>query len=141
MDANKPRIELWISLAALTLSVIATVASIYFSGASLRTTVLPTLVFVYSPDSGWAVKNVGSGPALNVVLAVEPTRGAGWQSPTQLYPIPTAGQVWLPWVGHNPKRLGVTYTDSQNRTYTSIVDNDLTVITRGSQLPNWPRDA
>src|SRR6266568_7873730 len=141
MNADKSRVGLWISLAALTLSLVATVTSVYFSQASLRTSILPTLVFVYSVDSGWAVRNIGNGPAINVVLAVEPSSGSGWQSPTQLYPVPVAEQVWLPWVGHNPKRLGVTYTDAYNRTYTSICDNDLTVINGGERLPEWPRDA
>jgi len=139
MDVRKWTIELWVSLTALTLSVIATVTSIYFSQASLRTSVQPTLVFVLSGDSGWSIRNVGSGPALNVVLAVEPDSGAGWQRPTQLYPIPAGERVRLPWVGLNPDRLGAVYSDAHNRAYTSIVDDDITEIMPGSRLRQWPR--
>ena len=114
-SANKLSIETVISVVALVLSVIATTASVYFSRLGARTEVLPTLVFVYSADSGWFLRNVGNGPALNVLVAAELDSASGWTTPTQLYPVPEGERTWIQWVGHYPERLAAIYSDAHNR--------------------------
>jgi len=133
--AIKP--ELGISIVALILSVIATISSIYFSYSGLKTNVLPALVFVYSTTEGWSLRNVGNGPALNVVVAHQPHGVSGWKDPTRLYPISQGQGVPIHWVGHNPDRLVATYTDAHNRPYRSITDDDLTEIKNGEMREPW----
>ena len=126
MLKSKP--ELVISLIALTLSVIATIASIYFSNIGMKTNVLPTLIFVYESEKGWTINNVGNGPALNVVVAHQDHGDESWKDPTRLYPISEGGIVGIEWIGQNPNKLISTYTDVHNRSYTSLTDEDLTTI-------------
>ena len=129
--------ELAMSIAALVLSVVAVSSSIYFSRVGLQTTVLPTLVFVYRNDQGWSLRNIGNGPAMNVVVSHQLHGGVEWLEPTRLYPLPKGEETSIPWVGHNPDKLGVFYSDAHNRMYTSIADEDLTTISPGRELPVW----
>ena len=139
---NKPikpqfRPELAISLIALVLSLIATVSSIYFSNLGLKTNVLPTLVFIYNSANGWSVKNVGNGPALNVIIAHQNHGANKWQAPTRLYPLAAGDKIHIKWVGRSPNKLMATYADVHNRNYTSLTDEDLTTIESKSPLIFW----
>ncbi len=135
MAKSKP--ELAISLVALTLSIIATISSIYFSNIGLKTNVLPTLVFVYDSEKGWSINNVGNGPALNVVVAHQAHGENKWKDPTRLYPISENDSVHVKWVGHNPDKLMIAYTDVHNRPYTSLTDEDLTTINDKNLSRPW----
>jgi len=135
MAKSKP--EIVISVVALTLSVIATISSIYFSNVGLKTNVLPTLVFVYESQKGWSINNVGNGPALNVVVAHKNHGEDNWRAPTRLYPLPEGETVRIEWVGRNPEKLIASYTDVHNRNYTSLTDKDLTTINDKDTSPHW----
>jgi len=129
--------EILISLIALILSIIATIASIYFPSLGLKTEIMPTLVFIYSPSDGWILRNVGNGPALNIVIAYQMHFENDWQNPTRLYPIAQGEELKIKWVRHDLDKLGVIYSDAYNRVYTSICDDDLTTIVEGRALPTW----
>lgn len=131
--------ELIISILALVMAFVSTIASIYFSYINLQTSVLPTLVLVYGEDSRWEIQNVGNGPALNITVAHQSHDSDSWEAPTRLYPLPKNGVVLIPWVGHNPDKIGVTYIDVHNNEYTSITDEDLTRVHKGRYLPIWKR--
>ena len=135
MAKSKP--ELAIALIALTLSIFATISSIYFSNIGLKTNVLPTLVFVYDSEKGWFINNVGNGPALNVIVSHQNHGEDRWISPTRLYPIPDGEQVHIEWVGQNPDKLMAAYTDVHNRSYTSLTDEDLTTIKDNDTSHPW----
>jgi hypothetical protein len=129
--------ELLISAAAFILSIVATISSIYFSRVGLRTTVLPSLVFVYDSEKAWSLRNVGNGPALNITVAHTLHGSSDWLQPTRLYPLSEGEDVSLRWVGYYPDKLGVVYSDAHNRQYTSVCDEDLTEILSGRALPSW----
>lgn len=129
--------ETIISIFALVIAIASTIASIYFSRVNLRTDVLPTLVLVYNQQQGWEIRNVGNGPALNITVAYQNHASDTWDAPTRLYPIPKDGVVLIPWVGHNPDKIGITYNDIHNNEYTTITDEDLTKIQKGRLLPSW----
>ena len=129
--------ELIISVIALIMSVTSVFSSVYFSRLGIKTNVLPALVFIYNVKAGWSLRNVGNGPALNVLVARRLSSDSDWDLPTRIYPIGKGEEVSIPWVGHNPKLLAVSYQDAHNRTYTSICDNDLTKIQEGKKLPEW----
>ncbi len=129
--------ELIISILAVIIAITSAIASFYFSSVNLRTDVLPTLVLVYSRQQGWEIRNVGKGPALNVTIAHKNHGSDTWVAPTRLYPIPKDGVILTPWIGSNPDKIGITYTDVHNNQYTSLTDNDLTKIHKGRFLPSW----
>ena len=128
--------ELLISVLALTISLISVFVSGYYSHLSIKTNIRPTLVFVYS-QTGWSLRNVGSGPALNVLVAHKIPRDTQWQKPTRVYPIRANDEVKIAWVGHGPQALGVTYQDANNVVYTSICEDDLTKLYERNELSNW----
>ena len=59
----------YVSVAALVVSVTSFGLTYRLSTQTATTSVQPVLVFEYSGDIGWSVRNVGNGPALNVLLA------------------------------------------------------------------------
>jgi hypothetical protein len=129
--------ELIIAILALIASVVSVFLSTYYSYLGIKTNVRPTLVFVYNPSSGWALRNVGSGPALNALVAYKETSNSEWQTPVRLYPLKSDDEVPVSWFGLNPKVLAVAYQDANNTAYTSICDNDLTTTYEGNRLPIW----
>ncbi len=55
---------------AIVVSIVAITVS-YLSARKSRVIGLrPVLVFCFNSGSGWSVKNIGNGPALNIVLAL-----------------------------------------------------------------------
>lgn len=134
---QKIKPELMISVVALIVAISSTIASIYFSNVSVRTGVLPTLVLVYDSEKGWEVRNVGNGPALNITVAHQRHNSKTWELPTRLYPVPEGKTVKVTWVGNNPNKIAVVYSDVHDNIYTSITTEDLTKIYQGRELPVW----
>jgi len=107
------------------------------------------LILLYSNTHGWKIKNIGNGPALNIVIAhttnaLENKTPEGktlpsgnWKCPTRLYPLPRDGEIAIPWVGSNPDKIAVRYFDIHDNQYTSVTDDDLTKIYEVSILPLW----
>jgi hypothetical protein len=125
-------------LILVTLSATALVISIFtFAlnyGHMQRTAPLnrkPVLMFEYAGDRGWVLRNVGSGPALNIIVAQNRVRGE-WFNPMRVPPLSKDGEVVLKWLGHvNTTGFGATYTDSENFAYTSMCGNDLSSVYEG----------
>ena len=137
--SRRGSLELWLSVSALLLSLVATVGSFYFSQTSRVDAVRPSVAFMYTTDSGWAAENIGSGPARDLIVATIAHGDTAWRAPTQLYSLPAGARVKLWWVG-DPDRIGGSYSDVDGRVYTSIVDEDLTVVKLGYFLPTWRRE-
>jgi hypothetical protein len=104
-----------------------------------RTTVLsrkPVLVFVYDGQRGWVLKNVGNGPALNVIVAQ--MKNDKWFCRVRVPPIAKDGEFIPLWLGHvNDTGLGATYADTEGFPYSSITHNDLTNVYEGLRLSSW----
>jgi len=97
----------------------------------------PVLVFEYDGNRGWVLRNVGSGPALNIVVAQKRVRGE-WFNPVRVSPLAKDGRFVLRWLGHvNTTGLGSTYTDSENCAYTSTCGNDLSRVHEGVLFGPW----
>ena len=109
------------------------------------TAVKPALVFVYDGHSGWAIQNIGAGPALNVIVAkkeggISSPTGA-WIEPVRIPPLKKDGSFSLHWVLHNNTHgLGATYQDIWDRFYTTTCGRDLNVIHRGLHLRAWSEE-
>ena len=61
--------ETLLSVTALLVSVVTFGLSFWFSWRSAVTAQRPVLVFVYQQGTGWILRNIGGGPALNVLVA------------------------------------------------------------------------
>ena len=102
--------------------------------------VKPAIIVSYSNESGWHLKNIGNGPALNVVVAQRQESG-GWFCPVRVPPLGQGDQFHLAWMEHtNVRWIGATYTDIDGRDYSSECSDDLTRITAGSVFPQWSEE-
>jgi hypothetical protein len=96
----------------------------------------PVLVFEYDGERGWFLRNVGSGPALNIVVAQK--HAGEWFNPVRISPLARDGEFLLIWLGHvNTTGLGATYSDTENAPYTSTCRNDLSRTVEGHSFGPW----
>jgi hypothetical protein len=97
----------------------------------------PVLVFVDDFDQGcWVLRNVGNGPALNVLVAQR--AGGEWFNPVLVPPIGNDGSFPLQWLGHvEDTGLGAVYGDFEGRRYTTTVGGEFTLCYEGDRLPRW----
>lgn len=125
------------SCAALIVSIITFALNYQNARRSSVLARKPVLVFEYQGDFGWALRNVGSGPALNVVVAQR--LNGQWFNPVRIPPLSKEGTFILRWLGHvNTTGLGATYTDTEDLPYTSICGKDLNKVTSGLLFGPWP---
>jgi hypothetical protein len=72
------------------------------------------------------LRNVGNGPALNVLVA-QKRIGGDWFNPVRVPPLAADGSFVPTWIRHvNTTGLGATYIDVDGRKYSSVTGNDLT---------------
>jgi hypothetical protein len=96
----------------------------------------PVLVFERTEAGAWVVKNLGNGPALNVVLVEADFEGT-WLKPVKLPSLSKDGSLRLA----NLKvaaRLGAIYTDFDQRLYSSDCTYFITKIRKRRKPPGWP---
>jgi hypothetical protein len=110
--------EEFLSGLALVISVVALGMSVWQAWRGEAISMRPLLVFAYEPDSGWSVRNVGNGPAMNVLVAEKGPSGP-WRNPMRLPAISAGGVREINWLDNpNVRSLGATYSDFANRKYT-----------------------
>jgi hypothetical protein len=128
-----------LSIVAIVISTISFLLSFWLNIKSARSDIRPVLAFVYNGESGWHLRNVGSGPALNVTVAQKNVKNREWFNPVRVPPLEEESRFHLKWLGHvNDTGLGVVYEDFQGRTYSSTCGNDLSCVFRGrGEIPKW----
>jgi hypothetical protein len=101
----------------------------------------PVLVFVDDPERQcWVLHNVGNGPALNVLVAQR--QSGRWYNPVLVPPLARDSAVPLTWLGRiNTAGLGASYTDFEDRSYTSTLGGERSRTYAGNRLPDWSDDA
>ena len=126
-------------IAAVVISVISFLLSFRLNMRSARSDIRLVLAFVYNGESGWHLRNIGSGPALNVTVAQKNVENKEWFNPVRVPPLEEESRFLLKWLGHvNNTGLGVVYEDFQGRTYSSTCGDDLSRIFRGrGEIPKW----
>jgi hypothetical protein len=103
--------ETTLAVGALVVSVASFVISFLAARATERRARMPVLVFVYTFEKGWKIRNVGNGPALDVVVAQKEV-GGDWFEPRRVPPMGRDHELVLEWIGHdNEHGLGATYSD------------------------------
>jgi hypothetical protein len=128
----------YVSVAALVFSLVSFGFTYSLSSRTAVTSVHPVLVFEYAQPDGWSVRNIGNGPALNVLIASK-SEMSDWQQPVRIPPLQKDGRIALHWLGHlNVRTLGASYSDIANRQYSSTCTDDLSRAFEGNTLPSWP---
>jgi hypothetical protein len=133
-------LEEWKTVLAVV-AIVVSLASFMISFAWSRQSTIagrrPILVFVYDGMRGWTIRNVGNGPALNVLVAQKRV-GGEWFAPVRIPPLAISTEFGLEWLGHmNDTGLGATYTDFEQRTYSTKCGNDLSEVFSYRVLPEW----
>ena len=101
----------------------------------------PVLTFIYSDKLGWVLRNVGAGPALNVLVAQKKV-GGDWFNPVRVPPLSAGAERVLEWLGHvNTTGLGALYIDFKERPYSSRCHSDLSTVHVGHVFGPWPESA
>jgi hypothetical protein len=103
-------------LAAIT-SAIVSVVSAFIAWRAVTRNLRPVLVFVRDEHRVWFVRNVGNGPALDVLVAQKDLNDQPWHLFLRLPPIPKDGQIPL---RSGPSFLAVIYTDVEDNPYSTI---------------------
>ena len=97
----------------------------------------PALVFVWDhPTSTWLLRNIGNGPALDVVIAQRIE--AIWGHPLRMPEMPVEGTETVPrrWMekwSANPG-LGVRYRSITGEAYSTRTGDDVSEITTGRDI-------
>ena len=130
-----------LSVIALVTSLVTFVISKRAAERAEQRDRMPVLAFVYDESQGWMLRNIGRGPALNIIVAQERPAGR-WFAPVRVPPLPADGEVTCTWLGHvDDAGLGATYTDllggEDGTWYTTTCGNDLVQVKRGRVLPTW----
>lgn len=130
---------------ALLISAIAVVLSYLTAQRSRISGVRPLLVYVFQSGSGWFLRNVGNGPAMDVIVARQDANGR-WIDPVRMAPLAVGDQSMLTArprpSGVDIVRRGASYRDIHGRLYCSILTYETYRIDLqvGSPLPPWPED-
>jgi len=143
--------ELVLSVAALLIST-GTLGLTYRAWQLTdRRARIPVLVFVLVREQGWVLRNVGNGPALNIIVARQAQHGdTEWLEPTLVQPLAKDAEAPLRWLVEDMDVavLGATYQDfagadrsGAGRTFTAICANSLSSVAPGRHLPDWPAAA
>jgi hypothetical protein len=128
---------LFISAVSVVIALSSLVVNIRLNQRAAVRARKPVLVFVDEPNEGaWVLRNVGNGPALNVLIA---QRADGrWFNPVLVPPCGKDSVFPLRWLGRvNTTGLGATYADFEGHVYTSTLGGERSRTYEGNHLPNW----
>ena len=126
--------ELAIATAALVFSLISFVLSFWQSVETFRAQIRPVVVVEYDTGKGWVLRNIGNGPALNILVAHR-KRGE-WRNPVRVQALPVQKQFRLTWLeAASPESIVAEYEDFRQRTYsTTFRAKTSRLVTGGSFL-------
>jgi hypothetical protein len=131
---------LLISITSVTIAFVSLILNLALSHRASVRARKPVLVFVDDPEAGsWMLRNVGNGPALNVLVA---QRAEGcWLRPVRAPPLSTNSSFALTWLGRvGDTGLGASYSDFEGRRYTSTLGGEQSRTYDGERLPPWDDD-
>ncbi len=98
--------------------VLVSVIAILVAKRAVTRSVRPVLVFVCEVrDKVWCVQNVGTGPALDILVAEKDRDEQPWARFKRVPPLPKDGKIRL---RSAPSFLAVTYHDAENNAYSTI---------------------
>ena len=111
----------YVSAIALVVSVGSFGLSYNLSHESAITSVRPVLVYQFDERKGWSVRNVGNGPALDVIVAMKKDDKADWTQPMRIPPLAKDGEFNLnKWDIYNNARTLGRHTVIFKRKFTQL---------------------
>ena len=123
-----------ISLLAFFLALTSFCISVWLSWRSGVIARRPVLTIEYEQECGWHLRNIGNGPALNVIAAQKRV-GGSWFNPVRVPPIAAGDSLHMKWLGHvNTTGIGAIYEDFKGRVYSSTCGNDLVRLFTGNKM-------
>jgi len=100
------------------ISAIVSVISALIARRAVTRNLRPVLVFVREKSKGvWLLKNVGTGPALDITIAEKDRQELPYARFLRLPPLAKDGQIPLL---SAPSIFAVTYADAENKPYSTI---------------------
>lgn len=131
-------VALLISIVSLVLAFVSFVVNFTLNQRAAVRARKPVLVFVDDPNERcWVLRNVGNGPALNIVVA-QRQKPHGWFNPVRVPPLGRDGHFRLHWLGRwSGGGLGAVYSDFEDRRYTSTLGGEVSRTFEGDRLPRW----
>ena len=97
----------------------------------------PVLVFEWTNERGWRLRNPGNGPAVNIRVSVRGKKTA-WTPPVTIPSLATDAVFELTWIGYlNAWMLGAEYEDFAGTFYTTISQHDLNYMQDGHRLSEF----
>src|SRR5690242_15326456 len=131
-----------IEIVIATFSLLTSIASagisliVYWNTRKLG--VKPVLVFLRRDPHVWALANVGTGPALEIIMGEIEWEAEKWSRFSSCYPIPAGQRIDIPWL--NAKAVGVHYEDVDGRKYTTVCEYDRNTVKKGHAFAvTWPK--
>jgi hypothetical protein len=98
--------------------VLVSVIAILVAKRAVTRSVRPVLVFVCEVrDKVWCIQNVGTGPALDILVAEKDRDEQPWARFKRVPPLSKDGKIQL---RSAPRFLAVTYHDAENHAYSTI---------------------
>ncbi len=129
--------EILVAIFALLFSLVSFVLFFWQSLHSFRAGIQPVLVIAYDSCSGWVLRNIGPGPALNIVVAQKRIDGE-WFKPVRVPALAPQTQFVFKWLDHvNDTGIGASYEDFKGKVFSSTCEDDLSRIFVGRTLPDW----
>ena len=126
---------------SLALATLALGVALWSFLRTHRTSIQPLRVFVRTTEGSWQLQNVGSGPALNLVV-LEGQKPNTWSRAVHCTSIAVNSSITLHWL-QQAAVLASTYTDAYYRHYTThCVDYRNTISRRTlrhgmTPVPEW----
>ena len=136
--------EVSVSAIAAAISLVASAVAIAQTRHGERLSRMPILVFLYDGKiERWFIRNVGYGPALNVVVAQQSEGGdEAWYNPVLVPAVSVGEQFALEWLGDTGNySLGARYSDlmdkAQESCHFSYSRHDRCSVYAPGDLPPW----
>jgi hypothetical protein len=127
-----------ISGASSALSILAVWMSYHTYRGTLRSASRPVLVFRSGAGFKWRIENVGTGPAIKV-LVIDYTKERRIAGITNCFPLATGAGIDLTWLDDGFE-LGVVYTDRFGGEYSTTCVHNTNKISDRNELPKLEAD-
>jgi len=118
--------------------VLVSVIAVFVANRAVTRSLRPVLVFVCEVrDKVWCVQNVGTGPALDIVVAEKDRHEQPWARFRRLPPLPKDGKIQL---RSAPVFFAVCYHDAENNAYSTICSGYRNRLQKGRVFVNPDED-
>lgn len=126
----------YVAAGSVFISLLAVVLSYYAFRKTLREGIRPVLIFSRRTGALWQIENVGSGPAIDLVIADRDTTGE-WRSCTRCYPLAVGAVAELVWIAHG-SQLVAEYWDVRGAVFTTSYQDGINRVSTGRTQTGLP---